>query len=502
MREILFNAFVMNCVAHQSPSLWRHPDDRSVDYTSLQHWPNLARLLERGKFDAMFLADVLGAYDVYGGTPDAALRGGVQVPVNDPMMLVSAMALGTEHLGFGVTANLSHEPPYVFARRLSTLDHLTEGRIGWNIVTGYLASAARGMGETLRAHDDRYDVAAEFLEVVYRLWEGSWADDAARRDRAAGVFADPAKVRRIQHRGRHCEVDAINLGEPSPQRTPVLYQAGTSSKGTDFAAAHAECVFVSGPSAALINPRVTKLRQAAARQGRAPNALKIFSMMTVVLGSTEAEAQGKLAELRAFASPEGGLVLMSGWTGVDFSTYALDEEVRHVENDAGRTAMDNITRADPSRTWTVREVGAHVALGGIGPVVAGTPSQVADAMEAWIADIDVDGFNLAYALMPGTFADIVEHLAPELQRRGRYKREYRDGVLRHKLFGQGPRLQPPHPAADHTWKSTVPIGLRRAERPLDARLRSFLADRRPNARDCGRPQSEACRSRRDGRDDH
>ena len=169
-REILFNAFVMNCLAHQSPGLWRHPDDRSVDYTSLDHWVRLARLLERGKSDAMFLADVLGAYDVFEGRPDAALRGGVQVPVHDPMMLVSAMAYATKHLGFGVTANLSYEPPYVFARRLSTLDHLTDGRIGWNIVTGYLDSAARGMGETRqRAHDDRYERAEEFLTVVYKL---------------------------------------------------------------------------------------------------------------------------------------------------------------------------------------------------------------------------------------------------------------------------------------------------------------------------------------------
>ena len=445
--HIAFNAFVMNCVAHQSPGLWRHPDDRSMDYTSLTHWAELARLLERGRFDAMFLADVLGAYDVYGGTPDAALRGGVQVPVNDPMMLVSAMALVTEHLGFGVTANLSYEPPTIFARRLSTLDHLTRGRIGWNIVTGYLASAARGVGETLRAHDDRYEVAEEFLDIVYQLWEGSWADDAARRDRVAGLFADPAKVRAIRHRGRHYQVDAIHLAEPSPQRTPVLFQAGTSSRGTEFAARHAECVFVSGPSSKVIGPRVARLREAAVRQGRTRDALKIFSLMTIVLGSTEAEAQRKLASLREWASPEGGLVLMSGWTGVDFSTYALDDEVRHIENDAGRTAMDNITRADPSRTWTVREVGAHVALGGIGPLVAGTPEQVADAMEAWIAQTDVDGFNLAYALMPGTFADIVDQLVPELQRRGRYKRDYAEGTLRHKLFGQGARLRPPHPAA-------------------------------------------------------
>ena len=212
-------------------------------------------------------------------------------------------------------------------------------------------------------------------------------------------------------------------------------------------------MFVSGPSAKVIGPRVARLRQAAVGEGRSRDALKIFSLMTVVLGSTEAEAQRKLTALREHASPEGGLVLMSGWTGVDFSTYALDDEVRHIENDAGRTAMDNITRADRSRTWTVREVGAHVALGGIGPIVVGTPAQVADAMEAWVADTDVDGFNLAYALMPGTFADIVEHLVPEMQRRGRYKHDYAEGTLRHKLFGQGARLRTPHPAALERWSA-------------------------------------------------
>ena len=447
-RPILFNAFAMNCVGHQSPGLWRHPDDRSTDYTSLAYWADLARLLERGRFDALFLADVLGAYDVYGGTPDAALRGGVQVPVNDPMMLVSAMALVTEHLGFGVTANLSYEPPTAFARRLSTLDHLTKGRIGWNIVTGYLDSAARGAGaDRQRGHDERYDVADEFMAVVYRLWQQSWADDAVRADRAAGLYADPTRVRRILHHGEHYRVDAIHLSEPSPQRTPVLFQAGSSPKGRDFAARHAECVFVSGPSAVAIAPRVSGLRKAVAEVGRGGDALKIFSLMTLVLGATEAEARAKLADLREWASPEGGLVLMSGWTGVDFAGLDLDEEVRHVENDAGRTAMDNITRADPGRTWTVREVAQHVALGGIGPVVAGTPAQVADVLEAWVADTDVDGFNLAFALMPGSFADIVDHLVPELERRGRYKRDYAEGTLRHKLFGRGARLAPPHPAS-------------------------------------------------------
>ena len=188
-KQIRLNAFAMNCVAHQSPGLWTHPRDRTAEYNRLPYWIDLARTLERGRFDGLFLADVLGVYDVFGGSPDAALRNATQTPANDPLLLIPAMATVTKNLGFGVTSNLSYEPPYTFARRMSTLDHLTEGRIGWNVVTGYLDSAARGAGKDKQtAHDDRYDVADEYMEVVYKLWEGSWEDDAALRDRATRYF--------------------------------------------------------------------------------------------------------------------------------------------------------------------------------------------------------------------------------------------------------------------------------------------------------------------------
>ncbi len=347
------------------------------------------------------------------------LRNAAQVPVNDPLLLVSAMAAVTEHLGFGVTCTLSYEPPYPFARRMTTLDHLSNGRIGWNIVTGYLDSAARGMGNnTQRAHDDRYDVADEYMEVVYKLWEGSWQDDAVLRDRERGIFADPDKVHQIRHTGQHYQVDAIHLSEPSPQRTPVLYQAGTSPRGRQFAAQHAECVFMSGPSAKVIAPRVSAIRKLAAEAGRDPRSILMFSMMTVVLGRTEAEALRKYEDYRKYISHEGALTLMSGWTGVDFSTYSLDQQVHHVHNEAGRTAMDNITRADPDRVWTVREVAEHVGIGGIGPVIVGTPQKVADEIESWVDQTDVDGLNLAFAISPESFEDIVDLLVPELEAPG------------------------------------------------------------------------------------
>ena len=194
-RQIRFNAFDMNCVAHQSSGMWRHPDDRSANYKDLSYWTDLAQLLESGTFDGIFIADVLGTYDVYGGTNEAAIRHGAQVPVGDPVLLVSAMAAVTQNLGFGVTAGTAYEHPYPFARRMSTLDHLTKGRVGWNVVTGYLPSAARNMGnDDQLEHDERYEHADEYLEVLYKLWEGSWEDDAVIRDRQSGVFTDPQKV--------------------------------------------------------------------------------------------------------------------------------------------------------------------------------------------------------------------------------------------------------------------------------------------------------------------
>ncbi len=171
-RPIRFNAFSMNAASHQSPGLWRHPRNTSTDFNRLAYWTDLARLLERGVFDALFIADVMGIYDVYQGSPGPALRGGVQVPVNDPMLLVPAMAAVTKHLGFGVTFSLTYEHPYPFARRMSTLDHLSDGRVGWNIVTGYLNSAARNLGlDRQLGHDQRYDLAEEYLQVLYKLWE-------------------------------------------------------------------------------------------------------------------------------------------------------------------------------------------------------------------------------------------------------------------------------------------------------------------------------------------
>jgi FMN-dependent oxidoreductase (nitrilotriacetate monooxygenase family) len=245
-RRLRLNAFSMNCVSHITQGLWRRPDTQQRRYTDLGPWIELAELLERGRFDALFLADVVGLYDSYAGSRDAAVRHATQVPVNDPSLLIPAMAHATEHLGFAYTHSILQAPPYEFARRASTLDHLTDGRVAWNIVTSYLETAGRNLGHgRLPEHDERYERADEYAEVVYKLWEASWEDDAVLADVEQGIYADPAKVHDIDHVGRYYDVVGPHLCEPSPQRTPVLFQAGSSEAGRAFAARHAEGVFIS-----------------------------------------------------------------------------------------------------------------------------------------------------------------------------------------------------------------------------------------------------------------
>ena len=315
----------MNCVGHIQHGMWAHPRDRSMHYTDLDHWVSLARTLERGLFDGLFLADILGVYDVFHDSPDASIRNAVQIPVNDPLLLIPAMAYATQHLGFGVTCNLTYEPPYTFARRMSTLDHLTKGRIGWNVVTGYLDSAARGMGLAQQPeHDSRYDVAEEYMQVVYQLWEGSWEDDAVLRDRDRRIYADPARIHRVQHDGRHYKVDALHLSEPSPQRTPVLYQAGASDRGREFAAAHAECIFVNGQFRHNVRDIVADIRARAKAFGRDPYDIKVFVGATVVVAPDRGRGAGQaggIPRIRQLGGRAGALLrvgrrgFLALWTG-------------------------------------------------------------------------------------------------------------------------------------------------------------------------------------------
>ncbi|ACO80502.1 monooxygenase, NtaA/DszA family [Azotobacter vinelandii CA] len=460
-RKIVLNAFEMNCVGHQSPGLWAHPRDRAWQYKDLEYWTDLARLLERGKLDGIFIADVIGIYDVLNGNGEAAIRQSTQVPVNDPLALITPMALVTEHLGFGLTASLAFEHPYPFARRLSTLDHLTKGRVGWNVVTSYLDSGARSLGQqALSGHDERYDHADEYLEVIYKLLEGSWEDGAVIRDRERRLFTDPAKVHEIDHRGEHFQVSGIHLCEPSPQRTPVLFQAGASSRGRRFSAEHAECVFVAAPSKAVLKKTVADIRQRAVEAGRDPYQIRILNLQTVILGETDAEAQAKWRDYKQYVSYEGALALISGWTGLDFGQYQPDQVLKHIHTNAIQSAVEAFSTADPSKQWTVRELADWVGIGGFGPLFVGSPQTVADQLQEWVEETDVDGFNLAYAVSHETFVDVVELLVPELQKRGVFKTDYAPGTLREKLFGAGPRLPDNHPGARYRDLAAL-----RAQRP-------------------------------------
>ncbi len=447
-KAIHFNAFEMNCVGHQSPGMWSHPRDRSTQYKDIEYWTDLAKILERGFFDGIFIADVIGYYDVYKGSNYHAIHQAAQIPVNDPLQLAAPIAMVTEHLGIGITASTTFEHPYTFARRLSTADHLTKGRVGWNIVTSYLESGARNIGEGgLRKHANRYEVAAEYIEVLYKLFEGSWEEGAVVRDRANRVFTHPEKVHEIGHKGKFFEVPGYHLCEPSPQRTPVLYQAGASGPGKAFAAQHAECVFVSAPTQAVLKVYVTDVRQQAAVAGRDPRKLLIYSLVTVILDETDAKAEAKFKEYQRYTSYDGSLTFMSGWTGVDFGQYAPTDLVKKVETNAIVSALEHL--AGGTKAWTIEELAAWGGIGGTGPVFVGSPSTVADILQEWVEHTDVDGFNLAYAVAHETFEDVVNLLVPELQRRGVYRTAYTEGTLREKLFGRGPLLPSEHPGASY-----------------------------------------------------
>ena len=425
-RHIRLHAFEMACVGHIQQGLWRHPRDRATDYTRLDHWVSLARTLERGLFDGLFLADVLGVYDVYGASPDAALRAAVQVPNLDPALLVPAMAHATQNLGFAITANTAASHPFVFARQMSTLDHLTGGRIGWNVVTGYLESAARALGRDAQAaHDSRYDAADQVMDALRRLWRESWQDGAVLADRA-GSYADPARVHAVSARSQDWRTDALHLCEPSPQRGPVIYQAGASARGLRFAADHAECVFVNGTTPAQTGKLVADLRAAA---GARP--VQVFAGMTVVTGRTGAEAEDKCAEYERYADAEAAMVQSAGSMGVDFAALAEDEPIRMGPTNA---VVSNLAALTAGPVLTKRGFRERLRLGGRQAPVVGAPAQVADVMEDWMAQANLDGFVLARTVTPECFTDFVELVVPELQRRGAYKTAYAAGTLREKLF--------------------------------------------------------------------
>lgn len=442
-KKILLNAFDMNCVGHINHGLWTHPRDESHRFNELSYWTDLAKTLEQGLFDGLFIADITGVYDVYEDNIDLTLKESIQLPSHDPSTLISAMAAVTENLGFGVTVNLSYETPYQFARRFASLDHLTQGRIGWNIVTGYLDSAERLIGQKgLKDHDLRYEQAEEFLQLCYKFWEGSWENDAVQKDKANRIFSDPKKVHAIQHQGKFYQSQGVFQVSPSIQRTPVLYQAGASPRGLAFATQHAEGMFIGADSAEKVKNQVQKIRSQTAAQGRDPQAVKLFVGITIVTAETDELAQEKLAEYIRYANPEAGLAHFSSSIGMNLANFAEDEAIPYQQTNS----IASVNQKFKEQKITRQDLRAQHVLGGRYPLFVGSGANVAEQLIDYLDETGIDGFNLTRTVAPESHQDFIRLVIPELQQRGRYKTAYDTGSLRQKLFQQGDHLATTHPA--------------------------------------------------------
>lgn len=294
-----------------------------------------------------------------------------------------------------------------------------------------------------------------------RLWEGSWAPDAISPNPEADTYVDPEKVRQINHKGKYFSLNTRHIADPSPQRTPFLFQAGTSPAGSAFAATHAEAIFVSSHSPSILRPKIANIRKLAAEKGRDPQSIKFFATFTPIVGQTDEEARAKYDELKKYASVVGGLVLFSGWTGIDISKVPLDQDITSANShEAHRVTsiLDSFTTTTKEvPKWTPRVVAEKAAIGGLGPVAIGSPATVAKELERWVEEADLDGFNLGYVTTPGTFEEVVDLLIPELRRRGLYpglegSSEERL-TAREKVYGKGQaRLRNDHPGSAYKYE--------------------------------------------------
>ncbi|KAK1659079.1 putative dibenzothiophene desulfurization enzyme A [Colletotrichum godetiae] len=446
-RQIILNAFDMFSPSHLCFGQWRRGKDEVADkFGDLNYWTNLAQTLEQGNINALILADTFGQHDVYKGSAEPTIRTSCQFPMGDPVIPVTAMAAVTKKLGFIVTTSTSYEAPFVIAKRFSTLDHLTKGRFGWNIVTSFKESAAKAVGVPYVEHDERYAAADEYMELLYKIWESSWADDALKKEATSNTYADPSRIRWIKHHTARFNVDAPHILHPSPQRTPFLLQAGTSPAGIDFAAKHAEGIMISGLSPHILAPRVAAIRHKAAESGRDPRSVKIFAVITPIIGRADEEAKAKYRKALEYASFEAGLAFFSGNAGIDLAKYDLDAEIRpddaNIDGRVHSLVSSLKYRGNDIPSWTARNIGKAMAIGGNGPVPVGSAARVADFLEEWVRIADLDGFNVGHVTSPGSFEDLVDLLVPELRRRGLYGHDglLGDGItLRERIYGADQR---------------------------------------------------------------
>lgn len=426
--------FVQHGVINHASTMWAHPQDKvGYHWSRPEFWRDLARTMERGLYDAMFIADELAPYNTYQGSSDATVKYAGQFPVHAPETLVPLIGAYTKHLGIGITLSTSFVRPYMMARHLSSLDHLTGGRVGWNIVTSYSKSEFEAMGlENLTPRDKRYEVVEEYMQICYRLWD-SWDDDAILYDRETGVFADPEKIAEVDFRGEHFRCKGRFFVAPSPQRRPVLWQAGSSPQGRRFAAKHAESVFGIFPTPKTMRAYADDIRDKAADAGRDPRQLKLIYGLQTVIDRDRRRAEERYAELKERIRIESALAIMSGHTGVDFSQYDLDDPLEDVDAQGIRGLFDAILEAKDGEPVTVREAAEIYGMSIGAPVAVGTPADVAEQMETYLDEGGCDGFMMLATHTPGCFVEQVELLVPELQRRGRFRERYPGTTLRESL---------------------------------------------------------------------
>ena len=453
-RPLILSAFMMNTTSHILGGGWRRKEAQQHRFNELQHWVELVQTLEDGGFDIAFFADVVGVYGDHEGGWASHVRRGLQIPANDPLVLVSALAATTQRIGLALTSAVIQTHPYTFARQLSTLDHLTGGRVGWNVVTSALENAHRNYGGPgLAQHDDRYDLAEEYLEVCYKLWEGSWEDDALladktrAHDRGVGLHADPAKVAKIYHRSQNYQVDGPHLSAPSPQRTPLLFQAGSSPRGRQVAAEHAEATFSMAPHLDQAKEHAADVRRRAAEFGRDPHDVKFIQGLSFVVGSTEAEAQAKAADLDESLDDHALVAHTGGSLGIDLGYLPLDTPIGELTTEGARGHLLELQKMTPDGSMTVRDLARFRAQA---TRVTGTPEQIVDQLERW-QDAGIDGINVINATLPGSYGEFIEHIIPELRRRGMARsadelQNSKGQTLRGRLTGED-RLPETHPAA-------------------------------------------------------
>ena len=420
---------------------WLHPDAQIDAGVNFEHYASITQTAERGKFDLMFVADAVAVRD---GKLQALCRWPQYMAYFDPLTLLPALAAVTKHIGVVATATTSYNEPYHIARKFASLDHISQGRAGWNVVTSSAVNEARNFGRDAHyAHDQRYDRANEFVDVVKGLWD-SWEDDAFIRDRSTGIYFDPAKLHTPNHEGQHFKVRGpLNVARP-PQGHPVLFQAGSSEAGRESAARFAEGVFTPQHTLPGAQDFYRDIKGRMAKYGRKPEALKIMPGLNAIVGRTRKEAEEAHRFLQSKIHPDVGLELLSiQLDKMDLSQYDLDGPLPnipdHVAAETGQAPMRNIVRWSKEEGLTIRQIYERFAGARGQRTVIGSPVEIADDMERWFRNYGVDGFLYHPSHLPGGLDAFVDLVIPELQNRGLFRGEYEGKTLRENMGLERPR---------------------------------------------------------------